>query len=303
MNLNNPDFASGASAARYKLRTAFAEMGIDVTLLEVAQILFEHPFRSNTALTSFVDSKDKDLVLNIGLSLAGWVPKQKTQKKITIRTADALFRKFIAGVDAANANTQLPYFVERIVLFGSYLCRADQVTDIDLRCISYVRKTSAKLDRTIRRYVRQNLVDATEAYNLSLGEMSSAVEGSHSPEGIMTKIEWRRLEKLLAEYDVSKDRELFEGLVTENVPISSWGDFLRWFSLFPQGSCFRGQRDASWPLVATLDRKLWKRTEVDVRGFHSTSFGPLNVEENEKSLLLDFQRGAHHYQEKTPPID
>lgn len=120
----------------------------------------------------------------------------------------------------------------------------------------------------------------------------------------MTKVEWRRrLKTLLAEYEVSKDRELFEGLVTENVPISSWGDFLRWFSLFPKGSCFRGQRDASWPLVATLDRKLWKRTEVDVRGFHSTSYGPLNVEENERSLLLDFQRGAHHYQEKTPPID
>jgi hypothetical protein len=42
---------------------------------------------------------------------------------------------------------------------------------------------------------------------------------------------------------------------------------------------------------------------VKVAGLHSTSFGPLNVLENEKSLLLDFQRGAHHYQEETPPID
>lgn len=105
------------------------------------------------------------------------MPQQKTQRKITLRTADALFRRFIDGVDAANANTKLAYFVERIVLFGSYLRRADHVTDIDL-CISYVRKTSAKLNQTMRRYVRLKNVDDHEAYNYSLREMGSAVECS-----------------------------------------------------------------------------------------------------------------------------
>jgi predicted nucleotidyltransferase len=138
-----------------------------ISMLEVAEIVFERPFRSATALTSFLDNTDKDFMLSFGLSLAGWVPKHKRQDKITKRTADALLRTFIAGVDAANANTKLCYFVERITLFGSYLRRAQHVTDIDV-CISYVRKTSAKLDQTIRRYIRLKKVDDAEAYNCSL---------------------------------------------------------------------------------------------------------------------------------------
>jgi hypothetical protein len=147
-----------------------------LTMLEVAEIVFERPFRSATALTTFLDSKDRDFALSMGLSLAGWVPEEKRRDKIAIRTADALFRQFIAGVDAANANTKLAYFVEKITLFGSYLRRAQHVTDIDM-CISYLRKTSAKLDQTIRRCARLNGVDSAEGYNLSLREMGKAVEG------------------------------------------------------------------------------------------------------------------------------
>ena len=119
----------------------------------------------------------------------------------------------------------------------------------------------------------------------------------------MTQSEWQgRLEKLLLEYDAAKDIKMFEELVTEGDPISTREEFVRWVSLFPSESCFRGQRKASWDLVATLDRKSWLSYEVKAAGVVVGSYGPLNMLENERRVLLEFQRGAHHYHERTPPI-
>jgi hypothetical protein len=116
----------------------------------------------------------------------------------------------------------------------------------------------------------------------------------------MTAPHWQeRMNRLLADYDPFRNLELFEGLVTEDEPISSWEDFQGWFAPFKDGGCFRGHREASWNLASTLDRALLKTVAVE----NSAVREKLNPEENERAVLLDFQRGAHHYHAATPPPD
>jgi hypothetical protein len=118
----------------------------------------------------------------------------------------------------------------------------------------------------------------------------------------MTASEWQeRIQKLLAEYKPFRNLELFEGLVTEGVPISTWKDFQRWFAPFKDRGCFRGHRKESWNLVSTLDRALQKTFTVD--DTHSAFREKLNSESNEKAVLLEFQRGAHHHHSATPALD
>ena len=120
----------------------------------------------------------------------------------------------------------------------------------------------------------------------------------------MTTSEWQeRMKKLLAQYDPFRNVELFEALVTESAPISTWEDFQGWFVSFKDWGCFRGHRDASWNLVSTLDRALQRTFTVETDDIHSTSVEKLNPESNEKAVLLEFQRGAHHHHSATPALD
>lgn len=79
------------------------------------------------------------------------------------------------------------------------------------------------------------------------------------------------MERLLKEYDSTRNVELFERLVTEDEPISTWEEFQRWLAPFKDGGCFRGHRKASWNLVTTLDRALLKTISVETEDIHSTS--------------------------------
>lgn len=120
----------------------------------------------------------------------------------------------------------------------------------------------------------------------------------------MTDSEWRRrLKKLLAEWDLDKSFELFEGLVTEQKPIKTWDDFQRSIRRFRDNGSFRGQSDAAWHLVTAFDRAVFKTYTVETPHIQSSSTGRINAAENEKALLLAFQRGAHHHLARTPHHD
>jgi hypothetical protein len=113
----------------------------------------------------------------------------------------------------------------------------------------------------------------------------------------MTASQWQdRMKKMLADYDAFRNLELFEGLVTEDDPISTWGQFQSWFAPFKNTGSFRGHRQASWNLIPTLDRALLKTVAVE----NSTVREKLSPERNERAVLLDFQRGAHHHCKTTP---
>src|SRR5712691_8560016 len=120
----------------------------------------------------------------------------------------------------------------------------------------------------------------------------------------MTTSEWQeRMKKLLEGYDPFRNVELFEELVTEGVPITTWDDFQRWFAPFKDLGCFRGHREASWNLVSTLDRALLKTFTVKTDEIESGYRQKVNPELNEKAVLLEFQRGAHHHHSATPTLD
>jgi hypothetical protein len=121
---------------------------------------------------------------------------------------------------------------------------------------------------------------------------------------MMTTEEWReRMKKLLEGYDPFRNVELFEVLVTESAPISTWAEFQGWFAPLKDSGCFRGHGDASWNLVSTLDRALQRTFTVETDDLSSTSVEKLNPELNEKAVLLEFQRGAHHHHAATPEVD
>jgi FRG domain len=112
----------------------------------------------------------------------------------------------------------------------------------------------------------------------------------------MTVSEWQeRMKKLRAEYNFTRNVELFEALVTESAPIDTWEAFQRWSAPFKDRGCFRGHREASWKLDTTLDRALQKTITVETGDTVHTSFTKLNPESNEKGVLLEFQRGTHNH--------
>jgi hypothetical protein len=120
----------------------------------------------------------------------------------------------------------------------------------------------------------------------------------------MTDSEWgKRIKALLAEYDPIRNVEHFEQLVTEHEPISNWNTFQVWARRFKDNGSFRGQSDASWHLVTALDRAVVKTFSVDTPHVQSTTTMRVNIAENEKTLLLAFQRGAHHHLARTPHHD
>jgi len=148
------------------------------TVFEVAERIFGRRFRSDTELWKFVNSEQRDLELNRALLAAGWKPQKKKKDKILLRTADRLFQALMNRLDESNRDTRFAYFVEEVILFGSYLRRDERVTDIDI-CISYCRKTQAKLNRTIRRMMRDRHVDADEGYKLSVREIDDFLTARH----------------------------------------------------------------------------------------------------------------------------
>jgi hypothetical protein len=56
-------------------------------------------------------------------------------------------------------------------------------------------------------------------------------------------------------------------------------------------------------LIATLDRDLEQTISIETGDLHTTVRERLNPEANERDLLMEFQRGAHHHYNVTPGPD
>jgi hypothetical protein len=69
---------------------------------------------------------------------------------------------------------------------------------------------------------------------------------------------------------------------------------------FRDVGCFRGQKDATKALVSTFDREVFPEISVEYGDRTMTVREALNLDENERQLLLDFQRGASHYHSPLP---
>ena len=112
--------------------------------------------------------------------------------------------------------------------------------------------------------------------------------------------QWQaRLEKVMREYrgpdGMPRNWESLLELATETKQIASWPDFQRWVGGLKGNWCFRGHADESWSLWCSLDRDVrWER-DYKVRGLSSSSNSPMNFRLNESEMLVDFQRGAHHF--------
>jgi predicted nucleotidyltransferase len=149
------------------------------TVFEVAGRVFGREFHSATQLWKFVNTKERDLELNRALLAAGWRCQKKPKKKILLRTADRLFEGFMNRLAQSNRNKGFAYFVEEVVLFGSFFRREERVTDIDL-CISYCRKTRANVERRIRHIMREHRVDQHKGYEMSLAEVGDFLTAKNS---------------------------------------------------------------------------------------------------------------------------
>src|SRR5271170_4521276 len=113
--------------------------------------------------------------------------------------------------------------------------------------------------------------------------------------------EWHgRLDSLLARHVLEKSVAEFEDLVTENSEITTWEDFEGWFEPFKDDGWFRGQSRAIWTLQTKAERGTvaqWSAESVDRRYYFVENVMP---EDNEETLLREFQREAHNYHATTP---
>ena len=69
----------------------------------------------------------------------------------------------------------------------------------------------------------------------------------------MDQPEWqRRVDKLVTDYDPSRNLEHLVELVQETKTISTWNEFLKWCAPFKRTGCFRGQGNAAWHLLPSF---------------------------------------------------
>lgn len=85
-------------------------------------------------------------------------------------------------------------------------------------------------------------------------------------------------------------------------PASCWGDFLAWLRELQGPWCFRGQREAAWSLLTSLDRAARRDiSSAHPDGIRTTGYYHLDRETEQRELLLRFQQQAHLYIANLPP--
>jgi hypothetical protein len=122
----------------------------------------------------------------------------------------------------------------------------------------------------------------------------------------MEATEWAsRFESMLN--DQKRDPLDFDGhikrLATESSTCRTWNEFQKWIAPFGDQWCFRGEKDAKWTLISSFDRNSIATFTVQHGDIQITSNEKLNEEDDERRLLLDFQRGAGHFHSSLPTLD
>lgn len=107
------------------------------------------------------------------LIAAGWrARKKKPTRRISLERADQLFSGLVERIPEANSNRRFAFFVQEVLVYGSYLRRQSTVGDIDI-AMQFALKTDAKLNERISFYLRKGGVDWREGYSQTIGEVSN----------------------------------------------------------------------------------------------------------------------------------
>jgi hypothetical protein len=99
------------------------------------------------------------------------------------------------------------------------------------------------------------------------------------------------------EQGVAGDAPFLKFVLTEHA--ESWEQFLGWVNELQGSWCFRGQRDARWPLNTSLDRAV----KVEVSSANASGYYHLDREPEIRELLFRFQQQAHQYIGELPHSD
>lgn len=143
--------------------------------LEIAGKAFGRSFSTPKDLCDFMDAVPKrEMKFQAALIAAGWRAKKKTPtRRISLEKADLLFSAFVERIPLANSNRKFAFFVQEVLVYGSYLRRQRTVGDIDI-AIQFAMKTDAKLNERISFYRRKNAaMDWKQGYGLAISEVSS----------------------------------------------------------------------------------------------------------------------------------
>ena len=143
--------------------------------LEVAKKTFGRDFATPKDLSDFIDEVPKrEMTFQDSLIAAGWrARKKKPTRRMSLEKADQLFSGFVERISEANSNRKFAFFVQEVLVYGSYQRRQRTVGDIDI-AMQFAMKTNAKLNERISFYLRKGAaVDWKEGYGLAIGELSN----------------------------------------------------------------------------------------------------------------------------------
>ena len=143
--------------------------------LEVAGKAFARSFATPKDLCDFIDKvPTREMTFQDSLIAAGWrAKKKKPNRRISLEKADQLFSGFVERIPEANSNRRFAFFVQEVLVYGSYLRRQSTVGDIDI-AMQFAMKTNAKLNERISFYLRRGAaVDWKEGYDLAITEVSN----------------------------------------------------------------------------------------------------------------------------------
>jgi hypothetical protein len=98
--------------------------------------------------------------------------KKKTlTRRISLARADQLFSGLVERIPLANANRKFAFFVQEVVIYGSYLRREKTVGDIDI-AMQFAMKTEPKLHERVAFFMRRDKVDWRGGYDRAVTEVS-----------------------------------------------------------------------------------------------------------------------------------
>ena len=104
-------------------------------MFEVAQKTFGRNFSTPKDLMDYISAVPgrREMTFQQALIAAGWRAKKKTPtRRISLARADQLFSGLVERIPLANANRKFAFFVQEVVIYGSYLRREKTVGDIDI---------------------------------------------------------------------------------------------------------------------------------------------------------------------------
>ena len=143
--------------------------------LETAGKTFGRTFTTPKDLFDFLDEVPKrEMKYQASLIAAGWrAKKKKPTRRIALKKADQLFSAFVERIPMANSNRKFAFFVQEVLVYGSYLRRQSTVGDIDV-AMQFALKTDAKLNERISFYLRKGAAkEWKDGYGLAIGEVSN----------------------------------------------------------------------------------------------------------------------------------